>query len=202
MTNVGRKRSFDRTEALDKAMRVFWDNGFSGTSLSDLTESLAINKPSLYAAFGNKAQLFNAALDHYLDRYGSPSVQLLTTPAELPILKRLENYLFAMAENNTAESTPKGCFIVKCHCESGGNQSLPKETVNLLENVSVNHETILENFFLSEQLKGNVSKAHAAKDIAAYLLSLMYGMSVMARRGKSSEALKSIVQTSLKTMPV
>ena len=50
---AGRKRAFDKQEALDKAMRVFWASGYSGTSLSDLTTALGINKPSLYAAFGN-----------------------------------------------------------------------------------------------------------------------------------------------------
>ncbi|MCB1719370.1 MAG: helix-turn-helix transcriptional regulator, partial [Candidatus Competibacteraceae bacterium] len=50
--SAGRKRAFDKAEALDKAMRVFWENGYSGTSVTDLTAALGINKPSMYAAFG------------------------------------------------------------------------------------------------------------------------------------------------------
>jgi AcrR family transcriptional regulator len=62
---AGRRRSFDEAQALETAMRVFWRRGYQGTSLSDLTAALGINKPSLYAAFGNKEQLFARALAHY-----------------------------------------------------------------------------------------------------------------------------------------
>src|SRR5207249_12070658 len=63
----GRPRDFDIDKALDKAMRVFWRKGYLGTSLSDLTKSMGINRPSLYSAFGDKQSLFHKALDHYAD---------------------------------------------------------------------------------------------------------------------------------------
>lgn len=200
MAIAGRKRSFDKEEVLDKAMRVFWDNGFAGTSMSDLTEAIGINKPSLYATFGNKEQLFNAAMGHYINRYGSPSMKHLTEPADLPLLSRLENYMFAIIATITAEASPKGCFVVKTCCESGGD-SLPEDTTASLVAISEDMEQILEEFLLNEQLKGQLSKRLKAKDIAAYLLSLLYGLSVMARRGKPTEALQAIVKTTLKTLP-
>ncbi|MGW4246403.1 TetR/AcrR family transcriptional regulator, partial [Nocardia sp. NPDC004722] len=66
----GRPRSFDADTALDQALEVFWRNGFEGTSLTDLTTATGINKPSLYAAFGNKEQLFGKVLTRYLDGPG------------------------------------------------------------------------------------------------------------------------------------
>src|ERR1700676_2560136 len=62
----GRPRGFDEEEVLDVAMRLFWDHGFDGTSMSDLTEAMGINRRSIYGAFGNKEALFTAALEHYL----------------------------------------------------------------------------------------------------------------------------------------
>jgi AcrR family transcriptional regulator len=62
---MGRPRSFDIEKALDQALQVFWHKGYEGTSLSDLTEAMGINRPSLYAAFGNKEALFRKALDRY-----------------------------------------------------------------------------------------------------------------------------------------
>src|SRR5712691_8727030 len=64
---LGRPRAFDPDAALDRAMHVFWAKGYEGASLSDLTRAMRINRPSLYAAFGNKEQLFRKVLDRYMD---------------------------------------------------------------------------------------------------------------------------------------
>ena len=62
---IGRPRAFDIDKALDRALKVFWRKGFEGASLHDLTRAMGINRPSLYAAFGNKEALFRRALDRY-----------------------------------------------------------------------------------------------------------------------------------------
>ncbi|MEF1229059.1 TetR/AcrR family transcriptional regulator, partial [Vibrio fortis] len=65
---AGRPRSFDQEKALEEALKVFWEQGFEGTSLSDLTKAMGINKPSMYSAFGNKEQLFLKAVEMYKAR--------------------------------------------------------------------------------------------------------------------------------------
>lgn len=199
MTAAGRKRAFDKTEALEKAMRLFWDHGYAGTSLSDLTETLGINKPSLYAAFGNKEQLFNAALDHYVNTYGTLPIKKIREPADLPFRQRLENYFLAVIENNTHDTLPEGCFVVKCHCEAGGN-SMPKESENALHDVSNNAENVLAEILLNEQQKGQLAASHDIEALTNFIMSQVYGMSVLARRGKSRETLQAIAQTALKTI--
>src|SRR5207237_4995904 len=64
---LGRPRTFDPDVALDRAMHVFWAKGYEGAALSDLTRAMRINRPSLYAAFGNKEELFRKVLDRYVD---------------------------------------------------------------------------------------------------------------------------------------
>ena len=64
-THKGRPREFDVSEALEQAMLLFWRQGYSGTSLSDLTRAMGIAKTSMYAAFGNKEALFRLALQRY-----------------------------------------------------------------------------------------------------------------------------------------
>ncbi len=199
MTAVGRKRAFDKANALEKAMHVFWKHGYAGTSLTDLTNALGINKPSLYAAFGNKEQLFNAALDHYVQTYGTQPLKQLREPAALPFAQRLENYLLAVIENNTHEALPVGCFVVKSYCEAGGN-GMPKEAESALNQVSINNEKMLEELFLNEQQKGQLDSAANVKALANFVLAQIYGISVMARRGKTRQELKAIAKTSLKTM--
>src|SRR5207245_10721957 len=66
-TRPGRPRAFDPDVALERAMHVFWAKGYEGASLSDLTRAMRINRPSLYAAFGNKEQLFRKVLDRYMN---------------------------------------------------------------------------------------------------------------------------------------
>ncbi|MCE0540845.1 TetR/AcrR family transcriptional regulator, partial [Kineosporia rhizophila] len=63
----GRPRGFDADQALDRAVEVFWRHGYDGTSLSDLTSAMGINRPSLYAAYGNKEQLFHRAVARYAE---------------------------------------------------------------------------------------------------------------------------------------
>ncbi len=82
MASPGRPRSFDKEKALDAALQVFWRKGYEGASMADLTSAMGIEKPSLYAAFGDKEQLFLQVLDHYQAhspgmplRAGSPGLQ-------------------------------------------------------------------------------------------------------------------------------
>ena len=117
--SAGRKRAFDKAEALDKAMRFFWDNGYSGTSVNDLSAALGINKPSLYAAFGNKERLFATALEHYMTQYGAPLMERLAQPEEAPLAERMRSYLLGIVNLVSDTESPKGCLFVKSNCESG-----------------------------------------------------------------------------------
>ena len=77
----GRPRTFDTEQALGRAMNVFWRKGYAGASLPDLTRAMGINRPSLYAAFGNKASLFRKVLDRYAD--GPAGTAALARQSEL-----------------------------------------------------------------------------------------------------------------------
>lgn len=86
----GRPRAFDAAQALDAAIEVFWRLGYEGASLAELTEAMGIKKPSLYAAFGSKEELFVRALERYGQRYHGHLRQLLSRPRAYDIL---ESYL-------------------------------------------------------------------------------------------------------------
>jgi AcrR family transcriptional regulator len=81
-SRLGRPRAFDRDQALERALDLFWRNGYEGASLSDLTEAMGINPPSLYAAFGNKEELFCKALDRYVERHDEFLREVLASPAQ------------------------------------------------------------------------------------------------------------------------
>ena len=75
----GRPRAFDPDAALDRALEVFWRQGYEGTALTDLTAAMGISKPSLYAAFGNKEELFAAVIDRYISALPGKVVSMLST---------------------------------------------------------------------------------------------------------------------------
>src|ERR687895_845688 len=86
---AGRPREFDQDEALDTALEVFWRQGYEGTSLGELTVAMGINRPSLYAAFGNKEALFRKALDRYVDGPAAYTREALHEPSARAVVERL-----------------------------------------------------------------------------------------------------------------
>jgi len=198
--NAGRKRKFDKDEALDKAMRVFWNNGYTGTSITDLTSALGINKPSLYAAFGNKEKLFESSIEHYMLKYGLPKIQQLKSPSDIPLKERLKEFLYGLIDMQTNPKTPSGCFFVKSSCESGGNV-FPSEMSLLIGKFGLNTEQFITDFLESERKQGNISEQISIKDAARHLISVMYGLAVQARGGKSKETLKSTADFAVSIFP-
>ena len=198
--NAGRKRAFDKEEALDKAMRVFWENGYAGTSLAQLTSALGINKPSLYAAFGNKEQLFATAMEHYMDQYSGPNFQWLTDSPDAPLTERLKAFLFGVINTVSDSDSPKGCLFVRSSCESGG-AAIPSETTSSVQDMGLKSEMALAKLLEAERLRGRLPEDAQVKDIAGYVLSVMYGLAVLARRGKTKEELQIVANMAVKALP-
>lgn len=192
--NAGRKRGFDKEEALTKAIHVFWENGYSGTSLTDLTAALGINKPSLYAAFGNKEELFKAALDHYVSDARTAFACLINS-SDASLKARLETFLYGMIDRVTDCESPKGCLFVKTACESGG-VAIPEEITTLLQEMELKMESQLTGLFEAELPEG--SQVH---NITLYFQLLMSGISVQAKRGKSNKELKAAADIALQLLP-
>src|SRR5271163_2757517 len=113
---VGRPRSFDAGKALEAAMKVFWRKGYEGASLSDLTKAMGVNRPSLYAAFGDKKALFRKALDRYMTGPAAYTQEALKEPTARAVVERL---LQGAADLNAAPRNPGGCLMVQGALASG-----------------------------------------------------------------------------------
>src|SRR5207253_7069395 len=109
-TPAGRPRSFDLDKALDAALQVFWRKGYEGASLSDLTAAMGINRPSLYAAFGNKEALFRRALDRYA---AGPAVYVRKALEEPTARAVAERLLGGAVDLVTDPRNPGGCLLVQ-----------------------------------------------------------------------------------------
>ena len=198
--SAGRKRAFDKEQALDKAMRVFWENGYAGTSLAQLTSELGINKPSLYAAFGNKEQLFSTAMERYMDQYSGPNFRLLTDSSDTPLTERLKAFLFGVIDTVSDADSPKGCMFVRSSCESGG-AAIPTKTTSSIQDKGLEIEMALTRLLEAEQLRGQLPEDIQVKDLAGYLLSVMYGLGVLARGGKTKKEMQAVANMAVLTLP-
>src|SRR6266513_167309 len=119
----GRPRAFDPDAALERAMHVFWAKGYEGASLSDLTRAMRINRPSLYAAFGNKEQLFRKVLDRYMDGPVAYFSKALAAPKAREVVEEIFLGTVRMADDPTV---PAGCLMVQSALACG-NASVRKE---------------------------------------------------------------------------
>src|SRR5947207_13461768 len=107
---LGRPRAFDADKALDKALKVFWRKGYEGASLPDLTAAMGINRPSLYAAFGNKEELFRKVIARYVDGPASFVRKALEAPTARVAAERLLSGAIALV---TDPRNPRGCLLVQ-----------------------------------------------------------------------------------------
>ncbi len=113
--SVGRPRSFDKEAVLDAAVLVFWEKGYEGASLDDLTTAMGINRPSLYATFGNKHGLFLASIDRYVAVQGARQAAPLR---EEPNLKSaISGYYREIIRTVASDETPCGCLVASVATE-------------------------------------------------------------------------------------
>jgi len=192
---VGRPRAFDTDRALDRALRVFWQKGYEGTSLSDLTRAMDINRPSLYAAFGNKAALFRKVLDRYAEGPASYVREALNEPTARAVVERL---LRGAARLQTDPRNPRGCLIVQ------GALSCSKGADSARRGLSAHREAG------EAEIRARLTRAKADGDLppdsspaalARYVVTVMRGMAVEAAGGASRKELLRVVQMALRAWP-
>src|ERR1700686_2564856 len=109
-TKMGRPRGFAEDAALDAAMRVFWEKGYEGATLADLTEAMRINRSSLYASFGDKEAIFRMAMARYAE---GPAAYLKKALQEPTVRAVVEALLRGALELLTEPRNPRGCLSVQ-----------------------------------------------------------------------------------------
>lgn len=187
MSSRGRPRNFSREEALASAMRLFWDKGYDNTSLTDLTQAMGLKPPSLYAAFGSKAQLFIEAVDLYGRTDGAGIWDELETA---PTAKAaVHDLLRRTAENFTRGGEPRGCMVVLSAPQMAGGDP---EVCDALKVHRLEKQVALERRFERGIAEGDLPEGTPCAAIAAYIASLQHGMSIEARDGATRETLLAI----------
>jgi AcrR family transcriptional regulator len=191
----GRPPAFDHEEALEKALRVFWLRGYEGASMAELTEALGINRPSIYAAFGNKEELFRKALEKYLAGPVAYVADAMNEPTSRQVVAK---FLTKSAELLTNEDNPRGCMIVQGALSCGQGAELIQQELIAYRN---GYEDSLRQRFELAQTQGDLPDNINASDLAKYIATIHQGMSVQAKSGASPDELIRLVNTVLENWP-
>ncbi|MFG2971700.1 TetR/AcrR family transcriptional regulator [Streptomyces sp. NPDC048331] len=190
----GRPRSFDRDAALDKAMTAFWERGYEATSIADLTASIGIGAPSLYAAFGDKRKLFGEVVAVYGSRYADfVGVAFAEEPTARAALGRI---LREAAEIYTDPAHPPGCMVIS----AAVNTTSDEVAEALRERRNANLE-LFESRIRADVATGALPADTDARALARYVGAVLQGMSQQSRDGASREELAAVAERALLAWP-
>jgi TetR/AcrR family transcriptional regulator, copper-responsive repressor len=197
---AGRHRSFDKEEVLGTAMKVFWQNGYAGTSMSDLTGATGLTKPSLYAAYGNKEDLFRQSLHRYIEEQRGLIGAALHEPG-VNLMDRIANYLKASARRAGDPSAPGGCFVLASTCEAD-SEAMPAEARQTVIEINARTNSRFSELFRDEQKKGHVDKTASPELLADHLSVLQAGLVMMAKKGADPQSLERLIDHAISTWPM
>jgi len=195
LTPRGRPRAFDLDTALERAMHVFWAKGYEGAALSDLTRAMRINRPSLYAAFGNKEQLFRKVLD----RYASGPLAYFGKALEAPNARDvIEQILFGAAKMASDPRLPAGCLMVQGALACGDSAgSVQKETAAR----RAASEIALRRRLQRAKREGDLPRNADPTELGRYVMTVLQGMEVQGANGATRVQLRRVARVALRAWP-
>jgi AcrR family transcriptional regulator len=191
----GRPREFDTEDALDAALSVFWRKGYEGASLSDLTAAMGINRPSLYAAFGDKEALFRRVVTRYIEGPAGFVRAALQEPTARGVAERL---LSGVVDGVTSPHNPRGCLLVQGALACGeASESVRRELVAR----RLAGEAAIRARFERAVADGDLPADAGPADLARYVVTVMRGIAVQAAGGASRAELGRVAELALRAWP-
>ncbi len=194
-TTIGRPRGFDADVALERAMRVFWEQGYEGASLTDLTTAMGITRTSMYAAFGNKEELFRKALDRYTSGPAGYGTRALSEPTARAVAAAL---LHGAVATTTRPEGPSGCLVVQGALAgaSGG-----RTVRDLLADRRDDDRSRLEARFRRARDEGDLPATSDPALLARYVTTVGNGIAVQAAGGAGPDELHRVADLALRAWP-
>jgi len=192
----GRPTAFDKERALDTAMHLFWERGYEGTSMADLSQAMGIHPSSIYAAFGDKQSLFA----HAAKRYVEAPAQYMARALEQPTFKAFVRAAF----ENTVEflgsnEHPSSCFTLTGAIACGVDT---EDAKNLMTQIRLQNEAAIKERILKARKAGEFPKEDNVEDYTRYLSMLLSGLAIQAANGSTKAQLKRTAQVALRHLGI
>jgi len=186
----GRPVSFDRDQVLDAAVLVFWEKGYDGASMDDLTQAMGIKKPSLYAAFGNKRQLFEAAIDRYAATRGHREFGALQLNTDT--LTAVADFFDMSIQCATETGKPRGCMIANVATDAAESDV---ELRKKLAAMFAQTDEGIARRFRRDQDNGLLPAGHDPDTLARMVHSIVHAIKNRARAGATRAELSEIASS-------
>jgi AcrR family transcriptional regulator len=186
----GRPRAYDPAVAIARAADVFWKAGYAGTSLDDLVAATGMNRPSLYAAFGDKRDLYLKTLEHYRDEYRA---KVLEMRADDPPLRTFLTrfYGFALDLYLAGESGPRGCYSIGT---AATQAAVDADVREFLANSTRGTDKFLRGVIEKAISRGEISRTADAAALGALATATVHTLAIRARAGHARKELEAVVK--------
>ena len=192
----GRPRNFDKAEALDAALELFWKHGYEGTSMAMLIESIGVNVASLYAAFGNKESLFAQCVERYSELNGDLYHESLKKKTARDVSHSI---LEGEVELVTRRGTPDGCLMIQGALTTSPDAERVRQ---MMVEMRAMAERWMANRFRQAVVEGDLPSDADPAALACYLMTLNSGLAVQAKSGVGKKQLLKVVELAMRGWPV
>ncbi|MEV7732915.1 TetR/AcrR family transcriptional regulator [Streptomyces sp. NPDC088921] len=192
---IGRPRGFDADEALERAMMVFWEQGYEGASLTDLTGAMGITRKSMYAAFGNKEELFRKALERYTDGPAAYAARALEKPSAREVATA---FLAGSVGTTTHPDHPAGCLGVQGSLASGHSGRPAQDALTAWRD---DGRARLRHRFQRAVDEGDLPPGADPELLARYVMTVANGIAVQAAGGATRSELQQVADAALRNWP-
>ncbi|MFF5720680.1 TetR/AcrR family transcriptional regulator [Streptomyces buecherae] len=193
---LGRPRGFDADEALERAMLVFWERGYEGASLANLTDAMGISATSMYAAFGNKEKLFRRVLERYTEGPSAYLDRALEEPTALGVATAL---LAGVVRTTTRPGGPHGCLGVQGALATGDAGQPARDLLAAWRNDGCCR---VRDRFQRAVDEGDLPPGADANLLARYVTTLAFGIAAQAAGGVGRDELQKMADAALRNWPL
>lgn len=192
---MARHKEFDRDEALQRAMEVFWSRGYEAASVGELVKHMGINRQSLYDTFGDKHSLYLQALDRYREVEGQKMYGVLERPG--PVKRALRELFQGVVEDALGEGERRGCMVGNAMSELAGRcRATAEKTCGGMAAA----EEAFHRALLRAKRQGEIEGRRDLRAVARFLYGSLQGLQLMAKATRDRKTLEDVVRVTLSVL--